>query len=275
MIYCRSKFLPVNHKVLQLLIKTKVLTIVDLLSVYTQKLLDVISTQNKKKKSMSTNQILFQAWESQSAVMSKTGTVFLRSIFDELETNLVTCLLETLATMSECAAYCRSSLDTEEETLECRVQEKIDKRLESLESSTVKQDLKASKKGKKKQHLFHSKSHCQLCNKKAGTLPQGQPKVENSGKSGRPRSPLKDMCSCNELNANFEKVEKCYKEGMKKALGLMCREIRIALFEAGLIESVGPWLLSADPKQQVSCNFLVAKHCQNYMHGLDLFFKKK
>lgn len=187
---------------------------------------------------------------------------------------MIIVLLNIIETLSYCGV-CKSDVyafnHVEDESLEMKMLNKLHSE-QSPASPTQRRKSHSKKTSIKKKHSTKGNAKeeiCRFCNKRNSqsnsktslfnvfvTPPDSPRSDSNKGDSPRRRSDNLEvndaLCTCSKsYKEELSKLEAEYKGTVQRDLGEMAVQIRMALFESGVVESVGPWLVSDDIKIQV------------------------
>lgn len=253
----------VNASVVRILIDHGVTCLLDILHVYVIKfnflarsVLPV--TGNCDVTSPEQLRSVLQVWET-CMKESQTSDVELLSIFSEGEVKLIQALLQAALMLA------KSSCDNDIKN----IHEEVKDRMEDFERNLCKTD-----KAYKTENSHHAKEESSekkvLKISVVNSVSWGEEKskedipINNScqcnkpGAYSRPKSHVKDFmdrkatirCPDHKSNDNclgtLSESGMLFKEALNKELGGARRAVRIKLYEAGIIDSVAPWLICAD-----------------------------
>ena len=238
------------------MVEHNVLCVVDLLSVYTRKLLDMAALQRNPRAPAHTSgqgQEQYLAWDRMSTSMKTAGKLAVTSLFDQNEIKVVAAVLKLLQTLTSST----TNIHKNSFSLENEAEKKLLTKFDAPSPPKVPKN-NVSATGTKPNH-FHSKRFCTLCKKQPHrSMAEKSPRFQKSltkFKRQNVSAGHEDSSQCNhkesELEEEQQQLENNFKLALQQKISEQQRQVRAAMFEAGVIESMSPWLMSCESEHQL------------------------
>lgn len=236
-----------NHRLAMMLVEKGALCVVDLLHVYTAKLRDFLSTNEQTKTTQAK-----QAWTirpSSASAKSEGGESNPLKQFEEGELKLIKSLLHMVSVLTWCSCECSA--------IEATTQEQITDKLKKYQTRNRKYTIESVREA---EVLLAKKS----INGKPSTPEKttGQrssaPSVAAGDRSEEEDSESDEIIDLTqfdepyETNVTVESIIRRYERLFQEKTKLLTRQMRIQLYEGGVLQCVGPWLACADRAIMVS-----------------------